>query len=68
MRFKAARERAGLSVVDAAARLGVSVSSIYYWETDTYTPESKRLLEIAKLYGCSTDYLLGLDTRQQDSA
>lgn len=68
MRFKEARERAGLSVSEAAARLEVSITSIYYWETDTYVPESKRLPEIAKLYECSVDYLLGLDTVQQDSA
>ncbi len=68
MRFKEAREKVGLSVKDAAARLGVSITSIYYWETDTYVPESKRLPEIANLYECSVDYLLGLDTVQQDSA
>lgn len=68
MRFKEAREQAELSVMDAASRLGVSISSIYYWEMGTYAPESKRLPEIAKLYGCSIDYLMGLDARQRDSA
>lgn len=68
MRFKEARERAGLSVSEAAARLGITISSIYYWETGIYVPDTKRLPEIAKLYDCSVDYLLGLDTRQRDSA
>lgn len=68
MNFREARERANLSVVDAAYKLSVSVPTIYYWESGTYTPETKRLPEIAKLYGCSTDYLLGLDTKQKDSA
>lgn len=67
MKFREARERAGMSVMDAAYKLGVSVPTIYYWEAGTYTPEAKRLSDIAKLYRCSTDYLLGMDTRQ-DSA
>ena len=67
MRFKEARERAGLSVSEAASRLGITIASIYYWEMGTYVPETKRLPEVAKLYDCSVDYLLGLDTRR-DSA
>ena len=35
MRFKEAREKVGLSVKDAAARLGVSITTIYNSETDT---------------------------------
>lgn len=60
MGFKEAREKAGLSPMAAAAKLKVSLATIYYWESGTYWPARKRLPEIAHLYNCSVDELLGL--------
>ena len=60
MGFKEARERAGLSPMQAAERLKVSISTVYYWESGAYWPTGKRLPEVAALYRCSVDELLGL--------
>lgn len=58
MGFREARIKAALSVLKAAELLGVSDAAIYQWETGVNKPTAKRLLEIAKLYGCSIDDLL----------
>lgn len=61
MGFKEARERAGLSAMQAAAKLKVSLATVYYWESGVYRPAGKRLPEIAELYHCTVDELYGLD-------
>ena len=66
MGFKEARERAGLSPVQAAERLKVSLATVYYWESGTYWPARKRLPEIAALYQCSVDELLGVGPVQKN--
>ena len=63
MGFKEARERAGLSPMQAAERLKVSLATVYYWESGAYRPTGKRLPEIAELYHGSVDELLGLKQR-----
>lgn len=68
MGFREARKKAGVSGVKAAYELGVSVTTVYGWERGIYTPTSKRLPEIAKVYKCSIEDLLGHGDCQQDSA
>lgn len=58
MGFREARIRAGLSVADVMAAIGVSDAAVYQWETGVYTPRKKKLLAISKLYGCTVDDLL----------
>lgn len=65
MGLKEARKRAGLTAREAANALGVSIQNVFNWESGSYLPPTKRLPEIAKLYGCTVDELL--DTGQ-DSA
>lgn len=38
--------------------LGVSRQSISKWESDIAYPETDKLIELGKLFGCSMDYLL----------
>ena len=61
MSFLAARLKAGLSQAAAAKQLGVSAASVSQWETGKTMPDSKRLLDIANLYGCTVDQLLSPD-------
>ncbi len=56
--FKKARISAGLTVSEVCKELGVSDAAVYSWETGKWLPTGKRLLEVAKLYGCTTDELL----------
>jgi len=41
-----------------AELLGVSRQAVGKWEADAAFPETEKLLRLAKLYGCSLDYLL----------
>lgn len=54
------RSRLGLTQSELAKRLGVATSSVSYWETDSFEPTSDSLKKLARLFGCTTDYLLGL--------
>jgi len=58
MGFREARVKAGLSVTKVMEALGVSDAAIYMWENGVTAPNTKRLPEIAKLYGCTVDELL----------
>ncbi len=58
MGFREARIKAGLSVADVMAAIGVSDAAVYQWETGVYTPRKERLLAVAELYHCTTDELL----------
>lgn len=43
-----ARIRRGLSVADVAEQVGVSQSSIYFWETDHCRPRAENLHALCK--------------------
>ncbi len=38
--------------------LGVSQQSVSKWESDIAYPETEKLIRLARLFNCSTDYLL----------
>lgn len=59
MGLKEARKRAGLTARDVTFSLDVTFRNVYNWENGSYLPPAKRLQEIAKLYGCTVDKLLG---------
>lgn len=56
--YKVLREKAGLSVKQVMEALNVSDAAVYFWETGTNAPSTKKLPDIAKLYGCTVDELL----------
>lgn len=60
---KRARYRAGVSVKDAADRLGISRAAIYQYERGELTPGAVIAKGLADLYGTTVDDLLGLDDR-----
>ncbi|MBQ6901153.1 MAG: helix-turn-helix transcriptional regulator [Firmicutes bacterium] len=55
------RKRNGFSQEELADRLGVSRQAISRWEMGTAVPDSMNLLQISKVFGVSTDYLLNDD-------
>jgi transcriptional regulator with XRE-family HTH domain len=57
-RLRIAREAAGLSVADAAVRLGVLRSSWQAWEADRKEPRANRLTMVAGVLGVSPSWLL----------
>ena len=58
MNFRTARLSAGLSVAQVVEALSVADAAVYQWETGVTTPNTKRIIEVAKLYGVTVDYLL----------
>ncbi len=57
----AERARRGMKKKEFAAALGVSIRSVINWQKGISELPCGKLIEIAKLFGCSTDYLLGLN-------
>ena len=56
-----------LSQKEVALTLGVSPSVVSNYETGGRTPSVEVLMALARLYHCSTDYLLGFNTRENDT-
>lgn len=61
-KIKRLREKSELTQADLARELGLTRSSINAWEMGLSVPSTPFIVELAKLFGVSTDYLLGLDT------
>lgn len=60
-RVKELREEKGLSQEALAELLQVSKGIISYWETGKSEPKGNSLIKVAKFFGVTTDYLLGLE-------
>lgn len=58
--YRKARRDAGVKAEQAASALGVSITTLFSWERGDTNPSAERLVELAKLYGVTTDYLLTL--------
>jgi DNA-binding XRE family transcriptional regulator len=55
-----AREKRGLSIRELGVELGVSESTVYYWETGRSAPRSReRLTQLCKTLGCMETDLTG---------
>lgn len=52
------RKKAGLSQEELAYKLNVSRQSVSKWEGALSVPEINKIIEMAKIFGVSTDYLL----------
>lgn len=53
------RNKAGLSQMELAERLGVSRQAVSRWESGDTTPTMDKLKTLAKIYGVSLDWLFG---------
>jgi len=59
--LKALRLERGLGQVELAQKLGVSKGIISLWENGLREPNMSSLILLARFFGVSTDYLLGLE-------
>lgn len=57
--LKELRKKRGWNQSDVAKSLNISTPSYSRYETGKFEPSNDLLVEIAKLYGVTTDYLLG---------
>ena len=60
-RVKELREKSGLSMDRLAKQLGVTKSRVNMWENNGTVPRMNVLVELAKFFNVTTDYLLGND-------
>ena len=62
-RLKMLRTQKKLTQEQVAERIGTSKAVISSYEVASRYPSYNMLIKLAVLYGVTTDYLLGLDTR-----
>lgn len=60
-RIKLLRESAGLTQAELAKSLGLSRSGVNAWEMGLSIPSTQYIVELAKKFNVSSDYLLGLE-------
>ncbi len=59
-RLKELRKERGLSQMELCEAIAVSRQTLSKWENDVVLPDVENLVMLAKYYGVSTDFLLGL--------
>ena len=64
-RIKELRQSYGMSQVELAKHLGVSKQCVSNWENDNVLPSVDMLVQIAKYFRVTCDYLMGLENTQR---
>ena len=65
-RIKNQRELKKLSQKGLADKIGVSASIVSNYENGERTPSLEILIALARIFQCSTDYLLGFEKLEKD--
>lgn len=60
-KIKQLREQLGMTQAELAKALQLTRSSVNGWEMGLSMPSTSMVVELAKVFNVSTDYLLGLD-------
>lgn len=60
-RLKELRCEKSMSLMDLAKATGLSHSALVYWENARRVPNANAVIVLAKFFGVTTDYLLGID-------
>ena len=60
-RIRILREDSGISQSELAKKLSVTRSSVNAWEMGLSAPTAQYIIEMAKLFHCTSDYILELD-------
>ena len=60
-RIRLLRESMDLTQADLARMLGISRSGVNAWEMGLTVPSTPYIVELAKIFNISADYLLGID-------
>ena len=66
-RIRALREKANISQSELAKRLSVTRASVSAWESGLSAPTAFYVVEMAKLFHVSSDYLLEIDSSEHIS-
>lgn len=66
VRYNPYRKKRLISLTAASELMGLSSRALQQYETGSRQPSAESLAKIARFYGCSVDYLLGLtDNRER---
>lgn len=57
-RIRNLREQKGFTQAELAKKLGITRSSVNAWEMGISVPSTQYIVELASMFGVSTDYLL----------
>ena len=60
-RLKGLRNDKGLSQEQLSKATGLSHTAIVYWETEKHVPNANAIIILARFFGVTTDYLLGVE-------
>ena len=60
-RLKELRQERGLSIQALAKQVNIGSSSLCRWENNQAIVNGAQLIALAKFFGVTTDYLLGLE-------
>jgi len=60
LRLKELRQAQGKSIKDFAQEFNVTERSVQRWETGEHVPDIETIISIAKFFGETTNYLLGV--------
>ena len=66
-RMKELRRRNLLSQKDLAEALHVSQATISGWETGAYEPDQSALIDMAKLFNVTIDYIMGISDEENST-
>lgn len=59
--LRQARQNANMTQAEAAKRIGVAKNTYCNWELGTREPDIMKIKALARLFGVSVDYLVGLE-------
>lgn len=59
--YREARKKAGIKAEQAAVELGVSMSTLLNWERGDTAPNANNIRDMARLYGSTANYLIGME-------
>ena len=60
-KIKLLREKAGMTQSELSRSLGLTRSGVNAWEMGLSVPSTQYIVELAKCFNVSTDYLLGME-------
>ena len=66
-KIKILRDKNGFTQSELAKRVGLTRSAVNAWEMGGIIPSTEIIIKLAKIFGVTTDYLLGVDTEEKIS-
>lgn len=60
-KIKSLRDAAGITQTELAKMLDITRSAVNSWEMGISIPQTQYIVELARIFGVSTDYLLGVE-------